>query len=96
MPGHREVNRHGITLLDAERLQNIGNAADFTEELSVRYGVAFTWLIRFVNDSSLVWVFERPTVDAVVASIQTTFGEPGNIAILESARTNSLERPVPI
>ena len=96
LPGHRHVDRYGVALLHAVRLEDAGDAADLAEKLSVRNGVAFTGLIRFVDDGSFFRVLERPAVDAVVASIKSTLREPNDIAVDETARTNRLERPVPV
>jgi len=44
----------------------------------------------------LVWVLERPTINTVVGSVQATFREPSDIPILESPRSDSMERTVPV
>lgn len=53
LPCHREVDRDGVSLLDAHGLEDIGDTADFTEELRVRDVAAFVGLVGFVNDGGL-------------------------------------------
>lgn len=37
-----------------------------------------------------------PSVDTVVCSIETTFGEPNDVPVLEATRANGLEGAIPI
>lgn len=53
LPCHREVDRDGVSLLDAHGLEDIGDTADFTEELRVRDVAALVGLVGFVNDGGL-------------------------------------------
>lgn len=53
MPGHGQVNGDGITLFDAEFLEDIGDATDFAEELAVCDFFAFSWLVGFVDNGHL-------------------------------------------
>jgi hypothetical protein len=47
-------------------------------------------------NTNLVGVLECPSVDTVVRGVQTTLGEPDNVASLEPACTDGLERSVPM
>jgi hypothetical protein len=53
LPCHREIDGDGIAFLDAERLENIGDWADFAEKLRVANFAAFTRFIGFIDDSGL-------------------------------------------
>lgn len=53
LPCHGKVNRDGISLLDAQRLEDIGDTTDLTEELGVRDFASLVGLVGFVNDGSL-------------------------------------------
>ena len=53
LPGHGEIDGNGITLLDAERLEDIGNATDFAEEFTITDLKALPWLVCFPNDCNL-------------------------------------------
>ena len=53
LPRHRKVNRDGIAFLEAERSENIGDAADFAEELGVSDFPSLSGLISFVDDGRL-------------------------------------------
>lgn len=44
----------------------------------------------------LIGVLVRPAINAVVCSIQTTFGEPLNITGLKSSVANGVERTMPV
>ena len=56
VPGHWHVDGDGITLPDTHTLEDIGNAANFAEKLSICDFAALIWLIGLVDDGSL---FER-------------------------------------
>ena len=53
MPCHGEVDRDSVTLLDAPGLEDIGDAADFSEELGVGDFTTLTRLVGLVDDGSL-------------------------------------------
>jgi hypothetical protein len=53
LPGHGKIDRNSITLLDAERPEDIGDATDFTEEFTITDLKALPWLVCFPNDCSL-------------------------------------------
>ncbi len=53
LPRHREIDGHGITLLDAELFENISDLANFTKQLRVGDLQALIGLVGFVNDCSL-------------------------------------------
>lgn len=53
LPGHRQVDGDGVALLDAPRLEDVGDAAGLAEELAVADLGALRGLICFVDDSSL-------------------------------------------
>ena len=48
------------------------------------------------GSAHLVGMFESPTVDTVVGRIQGTLGKPDNITCCKVARSDSLERCVPM
>ena len=96
VPGHRKVDGDGVALLDAEGLEDIRDAADLAEQLAVRDKITFAWFIGFVDDGSLVRVLERPTVDTVVGSVQTTFREPDDVSVLEISGANGVEWSIPM
>ena len=53
LPCHRKIDRDGITLLDAEGLENIGDAADFAEELCIGHLATLIRFVGFINDGGL-------------------------------------------
>jgi hypothetical protein len=53
LPSHRQIHRDRVALLDAERFENIGDAADFAEQFGVCDLTAFVWFVCFVNDCRL-------------------------------------------
>lgn len=53
LPSHWKVDGDGITLADTKRLEYIGNAANFTEELAIGDVDSFVWLISLPDDSDL-------------------------------------------
>jgi hypothetical protein len=46
--------------------------------------------------ADLVGMFESPTVDTVVGSIQGTLRKPDNVTFYKATRSDSLERRVPM
>ena len=48
------------------------------------------------DDIYLLWVFEGPTINTVVRSIQATFREPNDITSCETAGSHGLERAIPV
>lgn len=62
VPGHWHVDGDGITLPDPHTLEDIGNAADFAEKLSIGDFATLTRLIGLVDDCSL---FDRDVSDFV-------------------------------
>jgi hypothetical protein len=53
LPSHGEVYGDGISFLDAETLEDIGNRANLTEKLGIGDETAFTWLIGLIDDGRL-------------------------------------------
>lgn len=53
LPRHRKVNGDSIAFLETERSENIGDAADFAEELGVSDFPSLSGLISFVDDGGL-------------------------------------------
>lgn len=53
MPSHWHVDGDGVALLNSHTLEDVGNAADFAEELSIGDFATFTWLIALVDDCGL-------------------------------------------
>lgn len=53
LPGHGQVDRDGVALLDTPGLEHVCDAADFAEELAVADLGAFTGLISLVDDRGL-------------------------------------------
>ena len=53
MPSHRKINRDGVALLDAPRLEHVRDGADLAEELSVGDLRALVWLVCLVDDRRL-------------------------------------------
>lgn len=53
-------------------------------------------IIKWGLNTNLIWLGVGPSVDAVVRSVETTFGEPDDVPGLEGARTNGLERTIPV
>lgn len=87
---------HRVALLDAPRLEDVCDARDLAQELSIRNVDRLAGLVRLVEDGRLVRVLERPAVDAVVRSIQAALGEPLDVARVEAAGADRLEVPVPV
>ena len=48
------------------------------------------------RSANLVRMFESPTVDTVVGSIQGTLGKPGDVTFYKATRSDSVERGVPM
>jgi len=44
----------------------------------------------------LVGVLERPAIKAIVAGVDTTLREPGDVAVFEASSTDSGEGTVPV
>ncbi len=63
---HGKVDGHGIPLLDAHLLQNVGGRADFAEQFAIGQGASLFRIIRLVDNGRLVGVLEGVTIDAVV------------------------------
>ena len=53
LPCHGEIDRDGVALLNAEILEDVRDAADLAEKLSVGDVATFIWLVGFVNDGGL-------------------------------------------
>lgn len=53
VPCHGKVNGHGVALLDAPGLEDIGDSAHFAEELGVGNLRALVGLVCFVDDGRL-------------------------------------------
>jgi hypothetical protein len=53
LPGHGEVDRDSIALLDAKRLENIGDRTDLAEQFCVGDFTAITGFVSFVDDRGL-------------------------------------------
>jgi len=53
VPGHGHVDGNGVALLDSHTLEDIGDAANFTEKLGVGDFAAVIWLVGLVDDCSL-------------------------------------------
>lgn len=51
---------------------------------------------RIRTKTDLVGVLVRPSVNAVVRRVETTFGEPGNVAVLETTCSDGSEGAVPV
>jgi len=47
-------------------------------------------------ETHLVWVLVCPAVKAVVADVEITLGEPGNVALFEAASADGGEGAVPV
>ena len=59
VPCHREVDRDGVALLDAPRLEDIRDRADFTEQLGIGDVGALVGLVGFVDDCGLKMISGR-------------------------------------
>jgi len=46
--------------------------------------------------SYLVWMLERPAVNAIVRGVEAAFGEPRDVSVLKRARSDSFEGFVPV
>jgi len=53
MPGHWHIDGDGVALFDSHALENVGNAANFAEKLSIGDFAALTRLIALVDDCGL-------------------------------------------
>lgn len=53
LPGHGKIDGNGIPLLDAERSEDIGDAANFTEEFTITDFDTLSWLVCLPNDCRL-------------------------------------------
>jgi hypothetical protein len=47
-------------------------------------------------ETHLVGILERPAIKAIVARVEAAFREPGDVAVLEVASTDSREGAVPV
>ena len=53
LPSHWHVDGDGIALLDSHTLEDIGNAANFAEKLSISDLTALIRFIGFIDDCGL-------------------------------------------
>lgn len=112
IPCHGQIDADGVALADAKLLEHIGDFAGLAEELGVCDGHSLTGFVGLVDDRGLdmilidciarlerpylIGVFECPAVETVVRGVETTLGEPGDIALFERAGADGLERTVPV
>jgi hypothetical protein len=54
LPGHGQIDRHGVALAHAKRLEHISDSADLTEELAVADDQTIAGFVRFPNDGRLL------------------------------------------
>lgn len=47
-------------------------------------------------ETYLVGVLERPAIKAVVAGVDATLGEPGDVAVFKASSTDSVEGAMPV
>ncbi len=91
---HRHVNRHHVAVLDAQRLEHVGEEANFAMQLAIsqRAGIA---RLAFPDDRGLV----RPPggevgVETVVRDVRLAADEPAGVGLVPLQ--HPLERPKPV
>jgi hypothetical protein len=92
---HREVDSDCVTFLHTHLLENIGDLADFSEELAISKGTTIFRLVCLIDNSWLVGVLDRVTINTVVRRIELTLQEPRVVSVLECAAVDSLEVCLP-
>jgi hypothetical protein len=65
------------------------------EKLSVGDDATITCIVCLVDDGGFVRIFERVTVDAVVAGVQPAFEKPGIVTSFEAASVYGLKIAIP-
>ena len=79
---HRQVDRHAIPFLDAERSQSVRASADPLVKLAVADVFAALRVIRLPDDRGLVAAgFEVP-IQAIAGDVELAVVEPADVAIL--------------
>src|SRR3546814_20094353 len=73
---HRHVDGDAVALLDAARLQGIGEAADVLEELTIGDVLLLGGAVALPDDGGVVQLGRQVTVDAVVAGVGGAVGVP--------------------
>ena len=53
LPVHGKIDADGVTLLDTEGFENVGDSAYFAQEFGIGDVAAFAWLVGFVDNGSL-------------------------------------------
>ena len=53
LPVHGKIDANGVTLLDTEGFENVGDSAYFAQEFGIGDVAAFAWLVGFVDDRCL-------------------------------------------
>mmetsp|Transcript_25203 Transcript_25203/g.37105 ORF Transcript_25203/g.37105 Transcript_25203/m.37105 type:complete len:325 (-) Transcript_25203:44-1018(-) len=93
---HWHVDCHGVSASDSLRLQGVGDAASFAQDLSVREALALAGFICFPDERGLVTTECDVPVDAVHGHVQLSVHEPRNVAMFKSAHGNCVERSRPV
>ncbi len=73
---HRQIDRDPVALLDALRLQHIGEAADLGMQLLVGDGLGILGVVAFPDDRGLVAALREVPVDAIIGEVETAILEP--------------------
>ena len=67
---HRHVDGDAVALLDAVRLQHIGEAADILVQLAIGDVLALARVVALPQDRGLVGARRQMPVDAVVGGVE--------------------------
>ena len=88
---HGEVDGDGVTLLDAQVGEDMGELGDLPEELAIGDIPSLTGLVGLVDDGDSVGVLVGVSVDAVVRGVELALYEPGVVAVGEGTAVGGLE-----
>src|SRR3546814_20465101 len=88
---HRHVDGDAVALLDATRLQGIGEAAAVLEELAIGDVLVLGGAVALPDDGGVVLLGRQVTVDAVVAGVGVAIG-----LTLDGAVASPAPHPLPL
>ena len=70
LPVHGKIDADGVTLLDTEGFENVGDSAYFAQEFGIGDVAAFAWLVGFVDNGSL-WEVVSVKLRGIQSEVET-------------------------
>ena len=77
---HRQIDGDAVALLDAARLEHIGEAADLVVQLAIGDLAVVLGIVAFPDDRDLVAALREMAVDAVMGDV----GQPSSNHLIET------------